>query len=100
MPAKAPVPDELERRTVDAKGVAYFMDASQVGISRIPASAWLAGSEPSAHTHAILILVERGRVPDPDNLAHDWIELALGAAEEMRAAEIAACLAGHIRNMG
>ena len=41
-PAKAPVPDDLERRAVDLKGAAYFMDASQVGICRIPDSAWLA----------------------------------------------------------
>jgi ferredoxin len=100
MPGKAPVPDDLDRRVVDVKGVAYFMDASQVGICRIPANAWLAGSEQRGDTHAIVILVERGRVLGPGNLAYDWIEPALGVAEEMRAAEIAACLAGHIRNMG
>ncbi|NQU71397.1 MAG: hypothetical protein HQ514_12660, partial [Rhodospirillales bacterium] len=28
----APLPDDLERRSIDAKGICYFMDASQVGI--------------------------------------------------------------------
>jgi hypothetical protein len=46
-PARAPVPDEAERRMADLKGYAYFMNASQVGICRIPERAWLTGS-PSA----------------------------------------------------
>jgi ferredoxin len=100
MAGKAPVPDDLARRAVDAKGVAYFMDASQVGICRAVPAAWLGGAEGQGHTHAVVILVERCRVPERDNLAHEWIAPALGVAEEMRAAEIAACLAGHIRNMG
>jgi len=100
LPGKAPVPDDLERRAMDAKGVAYFMDASQVGICRIAPRAWTAGTEATTHTHAVVILVELGRVPERGNLAHAWIEPARGVVEEMRAAEIASCLAGHIRNMG
>ena len=38
-PRKAPVPDDPERRAADIKGNAYFMDASQVGICRIPDNA-------------------------------------------------------------
>ena len=30
--AKAPVPDDLERRMVDIKGSGYFLNASQMGI--------------------------------------------------------------------
>ena len=97
---RAPLPDDLERRTVDVKGAAYFMDASQVGICRIPGNAWLEGSEPEPHGHAVVILVEDGRVPEPDNLAHSWVAPAVRAASDMRAAEIAALVAGHIRQMG
>ena len=47
--AKAPVPDDLERRSADVKGGAYFMDASCVGICRIPAQGWLAGAAGPKH---------------------------------------------------
>ena len=39
-PARAPLPEEPGPRVVDIKGGAYFMDASQAGICRIPESAW------------------------------------------------------------
>jgi hypothetical protein len=104
-PAKAPVPDDLERRAVDLKGAAYFMDASQVGICRIPDNAWLEGAERAEHDHAphdhaVVILVEHGRVPEPDNLAHAWVAPSVHPASNMRAAEIAGLVAGHIRTMG
>ncbi len=109
-PAKAPVPDDLARRAVDLKGAAYFMDASQVGICRIPDNAWLAGAERAPHDHAphdhaphdhaVVILVEHGRVPDVGNLARDWVAPSVHPASNMRAAEIAGLVAGHIRTMG
>ncbi|MDE0060652.1 MAG: hypothetical protein OXP07_21255, partial [Defluviicoccus sp.] len=98
---KAPVSDDLERRSVDIKGVGYFMDASQMGICRIPESAWLAGVERcDGHDHAIVILIEHARVAEEGNLARDWMLPAVAANAEMRAAEIAALVAGHIRVMG
>ena len=36
-PAKAPVPDDLERRMIDVKGSAYFLNASQVFPNLAPA---------------------------------------------------------------
>jgi reductive dehalogenase len=97
---QAPVPDDLARRTVDIKGAAYFLDAAQVGVCRVPANAWLAGGDHPSHGFAAVILVERPRLPEPDNLARDWIEPARSAVADMRAAEIAVCVAGHIRAMG
>lgn len=99
-PARAPLPDDLARRAVDIKGGACFMDAGQVGICRLPANAWLEGAAPLPHDYAIVILVENGRLPETGNPAHDWVAPAAPAAMAMRAAEIATCLAGHIRNMG
>lgn len=96
----APVPDDPERRAADVKGCGYFMNASQIGICRIPATAWCIGAAQDAHAYAIVILVEHGRVPEGDNLAFEWIELAEREAAEMRAAEIAVCIARHIRAMG
>ncbi len=94
------MPDSLERRAQDVKGAAYFMDASQVGTCRIPETAWLEGVEKSSLDYAVVLLVEYGKVPDADNLAHDWVEPAVGAAADVRAAEVAAVVSGHIRAMG
>jgi reductive dehalogenase len=98
---EAPVPADLERRAVDVKGCAYFMDASQVGICRIADNVWLAGVDPlDRHTHAVVMLLEHPRLPDRGNLARDWVEGAVESTCEMRALEIAACVSGHIRQMG
>jgi reductive dehalogenase len=99
-PAKgrAPVPDDLERRSVDVKGGAYFMDASCVGICRIPHTAWIGSALP--HAFAIVIMVEHPRRPEPDNLAHAWTGAAVEPTSAMRAAEIAGCLAEYLRQMG
>ena len=99
-PKPAPVPDDLTRRAADIKGAAYFLDAAQVGICRIPANAWCSGGEHPAHAFAAVILVEHPRRPEPDNLADAWIAPARAAVADMRAAEIAICVAGHIRAMG
>src|SRR3990170_1344613 len=97
---RAPLPEELEPRVADIKGAAYFMDASQVGICRLPDSAWLPASERYAHAFAVVILVEHERLPEPDSLAYDWTRDAVRAVADLRAAEIIAVLAGHIRCMG
>jgi len=96
----APVPDDLARRAVDIKGSAYFLDAAQVGICRMPENTWVAGGDHPAHEFAVVILVDHPRVPEPDNLACDWIAPARAQIADMRAAEIAVCVAGHIRAMG
>ena len=100
-PARAPLPDDLERRIMDLKGYAYFMDASQVGSCEMPASAWREGAVvPADHGHALVILVEAGRLPERDNPARAWVEPAAATVAAMRAAEIAVCLAGHVRRLG
>ncbi len=99
-PSQAPVPDDLVRRSADIKGAAYFLDAAQVGICRMPENGWLAGGDHPTHGFAAVILVERPRLPEPDNLAREWIAPARAEIADMRAAEIAVCVAGHIRAMG
>ncbi len=97
---KAPVPDDLERRSVDIKGGAYFLDASGVGLCRLPENAWLLGADAQADTYAIVLLLEHARLPEPDNPAYGWVAPAAGAATELRLAEIACSLAEYIRNLG
>jgi reductive dehalogenase len=99
-PARAPMPHDLARRAQDIKGAAYFMDASQVGICLVPQRAWYGGADSLSHRYAVVILVEHSRLPEQDNLARDWVLPAQECVAEMRAGEIAVCIAGHIRNMG
>jgi ferredoxin len=98
--ARAPLPEGLEPRVADIKGAAYFLDASQVGICRVPDNAWLPGRERPAHRFAVVVMVEHARLPEPDNLAYAWFRPAVAAVAAMRAAEIAVVLAGHVRYMG
>ena len=61
-PARAPIPDDPHRRMVDVKGYGYFMNASQVGICRMPASAWYTDAKAIAeHTYAVVLLLQHGR---------------------------------------
>jgi ferredoxin len=99
-PAKAPVPDDLERRMIDIKGASYFLDASQIGICELSDSCWYEGAVPKEHTHAIVVLAEYSRLPETDNLAHEWLKNSLHETAEMRAFEVAIGIANHIRMMG
>lgn len=99
-PACAPVPDDPGRRATDIKGGGYFLNAAQIGICRIPNKAWQKGTEPPDHDFAIVVCVEHGREPDRDNDASDWVRDCVSSASDLRATEIACCLAGHIRLMG
>ncbi len=94
------MPNDLSRRSADIKGAATFLDAAQTGICRIPETTWIAGADQPGHEFAVVILVERPRVPEADNLACEWVQPARDAVADMRAAEIAVCVAGHIRSMG
>ncbi len=99
-PARAPVPDDPKARTGDVKGMAYFMDAATVGICEMAPNAWLEDADPLPHSHAIVLMIEDGKVPEPDNAAHGWVAPAVREMSDMRAAEIAVCVARHIRAMG
>ena len=99
-PARAPVPDDPKARTGDVKGMAYFMDAAMVGICEMAPNAWLEDADPLPHSHAIVLMIEDGKVPEPDNAAHGWVGPAVREMSDMRAAEIAVCVARHIRAMG
>ena len=99
-PQKAPVPDDLERRAVDMKGLAYFFDADHVGICQLTANAGLVESDAPDHGFAIIIGVRHGRLPEPGNPAREWLMGAEHEVAEMRAAEIAVTVAGYVRQLG
>lgn len=95
---RAPVPEDSAARTREIKGAAYYLDASHVGICRLSPNAWL--TNPDDTTHAIVILVATGRTQQPGTLAARWLGGAAAEVAQLRAAEISACIAGHIRTLG
>ncbi|MCY4395874.1 MAG: hypothetical protein OXC10_12140 [Rhodospirillaceae bacterium] len=99
-PARAPVPDDPEARAGDVKGMACFMDSAMVGICEMAPNAWLEGVEPLPHSHAVVLLIEDGKVPEPETIAQGWVAPAVRETSDMRAAEIAVVVARHIRAMG
>ncbi|MBI36129.1 MAG: Fe-S protein [Alphaproteobacteria bacterium] len=100
LPEKAPVPDDLKRRSQDIKGGGYFLDASGIGICRIPNNVWLMNEKKYDHNHAVVIIVAHGRTPEVNNLAYSWIRGVENVAGELRAFEISLALAEHIQWMG
>ena len=76
------------------------MDASCAGICRIPKNGWLDGVQIPSHDFAIVVMVEHPRLPEAKNLAYDWTKSSVQATADMRACEIACCLAEYIRHMG
>jgi len=99
-PAKAPVPGDLGRRSMDIKGAAYFLNAGQVGITELADNCWLDDVEPPGHSHGVVILVEFGRVPEEGSLAKDWVESSIESVADFRAYEIAISIGSHIQRMG
>ncbi len=99
-PVRAPVPDDLERRSIDIKGAGYFLDAGQIGICELSASCWYRHASPEDHTHGIVVLAEYSRLPEADNLARSWLDGSIHATAQMRAFEVAVGIANHIRAMG
>ena len=95
----APVPDDLVLRTRDIKGSGYFLDASQIGICKIPNNAWL-NETIGMFIFAIVILVEYSNPIDKNNNAADWIEENEHLIATLMAAEIGIDLSGQISSMG
>ncbi len=95
---RAPVPAESAARTREIKGAAYYLDASHVGVCMLPTNAWLNGTDEA--THAVVIVVAHGRRQQPGSLAAQWLGTAASEVARLRAAEIASCIAGHIRTLG
>ncbi len=98
-PATAPVPDDPRQRAENLKASAYFLDASLVGCCGIEPDDWIVAASGS-HTHALVFLVEFGREPSAHEPAAEWIRGTNIARSDMRAAEIAAILAGYVRWLG
>jgi reductive dehalogenase len=100
VPIKAPVPDDLQRRMIDVKGSAYFLNASQTAICRLSDSCWLSDATPQSQSHALVVLVEHSRVPENGSLARSWVAESVVETAEFRAYEIAISVANHIQLMG
>lgn len=90
--------EDLEVRSREVKGAAYYLDAAHVGICDIPDFAWF--TSPTSHHHAIVILVEYGCEIEDDNAAATWLDGSEHSIARMRANEIGVAIMGHIRALG
>ena len=106
-PNQAPVPTDLARRSVELKGAAYYLDADHAGICELPEPIWLRSTKPNVapdqvpqHTHALVILCAHPRAVEPDNAAFGWVNNAQDSIAQLKCAEIAIALAGHVRALG
>ena len=99
---RAPIPEDAAAISHDLKSACYFLDATMVGACTVPLSAWYddAPQGSTGHANAIVILVEHGRTPEPDNLAYAWVQGADADRTALHAAEIAVVLAGYVRALG
>lgn len=97
---KAPVPVDLERRSIDIKGGIYFLNAAHAGICELPGNTWYKSAEKAAHSHAIVIAVEVFREIESDNLAHDWARGSYRSMAEVRATGIAVNIANYCGQLG
>lgn len=100
VPGRAPVPDDLQRRSADVKGGCYFLNTAHVGICHIPEKAWIQDREITGHHYAIVLVVGKGRIPERDNLASDWFAEAASETAMARAASNAANMANYCGQLG
>ena len=96
---RAPYPVDPQRLANELKANCYFLNASLAACCEIPDAAWSAAPI-EGHRHALAILVEFGRDPEPGNLAADWIRGSEYDCALLRAAEIALISAAFLRRLG
>ena len=98
-PERAPYPADPQRLANELKANCYFLNASLAGCCEIPDSAWT-GARSDGHRWALAVLVEYGRLPEPGNLAREWIADSEPDCALLRAAEIAVITASFLRRLG
>jgi|CXWL01.1.fsa_nt_gi reductive dehalogenase len=98
-PERAPYPADPVRLANELKANCYFLNASLAACCEIPESAWT-GTRIDGHRHALAIVVEFGRDPEPGNPAADWVRGSEYDCALLRAAEIALISAAFLRRLG
>ena len=90
---RVPLPDDPTEVTNEIKAACYFLDAAQVGVCQLQ-------DDTGDGTFAIVVLVEYGRTPEPDNLASVWVNGTSHQCSVLRGAEIALVISGYIKQLG
>ena len=98
-PERAPYPPDPQRLANELKANCYFLNASLAACCAIPDSAWT-GMRIEGHHHALAVVAEFGRDPEPDNLAAQWVRGSEYDCALLRAAEIATISASFLRRLG
>jgi ferredoxin len=96
----APVTTNPVLRSENLKATAYFLDATLVGCCALEERDWVGTTRCPSHTHALVFLIEFAREPAPGEPGSEWIRGTNVARSDVRAAELAAILAGYVRWLG
>jgi reductive dehalogenase len=96
--AKAPHPITPVACSNEIKAACYFLDAAAVGVCELRTT----DDSPDIGDgrFAVVFLVEHRREPEPANLASGWVAGAAQECTALRGAEIAAVVAGYIKQWG
>ena len=65
-PTRAPVPDDLDRRSRDIKGGIYFLNAAHAGICKVGVSAWYEKVERTTVGYTLLSQLVQTRESDTE----------------------------------
>ncbi len=98
-PERAPYPPDPQRLANELKANCYFLNASLAACCAIPDAAWT-GERIAGHGHALAIVIEFGRDPEPGNPAAEWVRGSDFDCALLRAAEIASITAAFLRRLG
>ncbi len=95
----AEIPSDPAERAAHLKAACYYLDASLVGICRIPDAAWLDDSQ-TGHDYALVILTEYTRDPEQNAADEAWLDGSQAHRAAVRVAEVAAVMGNYLRMLG
>ena len=98
-PERAPYPADPRRLANELKANCHFLNATLAGCCAVPPSAWT-GAPVAGQGHALVVVVEFGRDPEPGSLAAGWVRGSEYDCALLRAAEIALISASFLRRLG
>ena len=96
---RAPIPDDPVECANNLKASAYFFDATLASCCCISSTDWLTRDHPE-HTHALVVVREFAREPEPGEAGAEWVRGSNLATTNSLIAEICSTLAIYVTWLG
>lgn len=101
---RGPIPDDPDARAEHLKAACYYLDASMVGVCRLPANIELPDVAPASAAqegdYALVILFAHTRDPEPAEPGGQWLAGTQRHRAAARVGEIAAVTGHYLRLLG